>query len=252
MQARWGTHGDHPIIVLSASTTFECYCMTVKAFNLSEKYRTPVILLLDEVVAHTREMIRIPPPEKMEVVDRIRPNMPPEWYVPYEDNTRGVPLMGVFGDGYRSHVTGLIHDMRGFPTQRSEEVQTFLNRIHRKIEQHFHEIHMVHKEDTEDAEVLVIAYGSVARSARHAIRAARKQGIKAGLLQLLSLWPFPRSAVEPYLRKVRAVLVPELNKGQMSREVKRVNKGASRVETLRRIDGNLITPNEILVRLTRM
>jgi 2-oxoglutarate ferredoxin oxidoreductase subunit alpha len=252
MQARWGTHGDHPIIVLSASTTFECYCMTVKAFNLSEKYRTPVILLLDEVVAHTREMIRIPPSEKMEVVDRIRPNMPPEWYIPYEDNTRGVPLMGAFGDGYRYHVTGLIHDTRGFPTQRSEEVQTFLNRIHRKIEHHFHEIHMVHKEDAEDAEVLVIAYGSVARSARHAVREARKQGIKAGLLQLLSLWPFPRSVVEPYLRKVRAVLVPELNKGQMSREVKRVNKGVSRIETLRRIDGNLITPNEILVRLTKM
>ena len=252
MQARWGTHGDHPILVLSASTTSECYSMTVKAFNLSEKYRTPVILLLDEVVAHTREMIRISPPEEMEVVDRIRPNMPPEWYIPYEDSTRGVPLMGAFGDGYRYHVTGLIHDMRGFPTQRSEEVQAFVNRIHRKIEQHFHDIHMVRKEEAEDAEVLVISYGSVARSARHAVREARKQGIKAGLLQLLSLWPFPRSIVEPYLRKARAILVPELNKGQMSREVKRVNKGVSRVETLRRIDGKLITPNEILVRLTRM
>jgi 2-oxoglutarate ferredoxin oxidoreductase subunit alpha len=226
--------------------------MTVKAFNLSEKYRTPVILLLDEVVAHTREMIRIPPAEEIEVVDRIRPNMPPEWYIPYEDNPRAVPLMGAFGDGYRYHVTGLIHDMRGFPTQRSEEVQTFVNRIHRKIEQHFNHIHMVRKEEVEDAEVLVIAYGSVARSARHAVREAREQGVKAGLLQLLSLWPFPRSVVEPHLRKVRAVLVPELNKGQMSREVKRVNKGASRVETLRRVDGQLITPNEILLRLTRM
>ncbi len=252
MQARWGTHGDHPIIVLAASTTFECFCLTVKAFNFSEKYRTPVILLLDEVVAHTREMVRFPPPEELEVVDRIRPNMPPEWYIPYEDNTRGVPLMGAFGDGYRYHVTGLIHDLRGFPTQRPEEIQTFLSRIHRKIEQHFHEINMVGKEAAEDAELLVIAYGSVARSARRAVREARKQGIKAGLLQLLSLWPFPRSIVEPYLRSVKAVLVPELNKGQMSREVKRVSKGRCRVETLRRIDGNLITPNEILLRLSRM
>ena len=160
--------------------------------------------------------------------------------------------MGAFGDGYLYHVTGLIHDPRGFPTQRSDEVQAFVNRIHREIEQHFDQIHMVRKEEAEDAEVLVITYGSVARSARHAVREARKQGIKAGLLQLLSLWPFPRSVVEPDLRKARAVLVPELNKGQMSREVKRVNKGVSRVETLRRVDGQLIAPNEILLRLTRM
>ena len=190
--------------------------------------------------------------EELEVLDRIRPNMPPEWYIPYEDNTRGVPLMGAFGDGYRYHVTGLVHDTHGFPTQRSDETRAFLNRIHRKIEQSFQEIHIVHKEHAEDAEVLVIAYGSVARSARRAVRDARKQGVRAGLLQLASLWPFPRSMVEPYLRDVKAVLVPELNRGQISREVKRVNKGSCRVETLRRIDGNLITPNEILVRLTKM
>ena len=252
MQARWGTHGDHPIIVLCASTTVDCYCLTVKAFNLAEKFRTPVILLLDEVVAHTREKVRLPPLEELEVLDRIRPNMPPEWYIPYEDNARGVPLMGAFGDGYRYHVTGLVHYTHGFPTQRSDETQVFQNRIHRKIEQSFQEIHIVHKEHAEDAEVLVIAYGSVARSARRAVRDARKQGVRAGLLQLASLWPFPRSMVEPYLRKVKAVLVPELNRGQVSREVKRVNKGACRVETLRRIDGNLITPDEILVRLTKM
>ncbi len=252
MQARWGTHGDHPIIVLCASTTFDCYCLTVKAFNLSEKFRTPVILLLDEVVAHTREKVRLPQREELEVVNRIRPNMPPEWYIPYDDNARGVPLMGVFGDGYRYHVTGLIHDTHGFPTGRSDEVEAFQNRIHRKIGQHFQEIHMVHKEQADDAEVLAIAYGSVARSARRAVRDARRQGIRAGLLQLASIWPFPRSMVEPYLRRARAVLVPELNKGQISREVKRINKGVCRVETLRRIDGNLITPNEILGRLTRM
>lgn len=252
MQARWGTHGDHPIICLCASTTYDCYCLTVKAFNLSEKFRTPVILLLDEVVAHTREKIRLPSREELEVVDRIRPNMPPEWYIPYEDNTRGVPLMGVFGDGYRYHVTGLVHDTHGFPTQRSEEVEAFLNRIHRKIEQSFQEIHIVHKQEAGDAEVLVIAYGSVARSARRAVRDARKQGVRAGMLQLASLWPFPRSVVEPYLRRVRSVLVPELNKGQISREVKRISKGACRVETLRRIDGNLFTPYEIFTRLTKM
>ena len=252
MQARWGTHGDHPVIVLAASTTQDCFTTTVRAFNLSEKYRIPVIVLADEVVAHTREKIYLPRPEEVEVIDRIRPNMPPDWYIPYEDNSRGVPPMSVFGDGYRYHVTGLIHDVRGFPTERQDEITAFSSRIFRKITQHFFDIMQIEEEMTEDAEVLVIAYGSVARSARRAVREARERGVKAGLIQLVTLWPFPRQAVEPVLRRVRAVLVPELNMGQMSREVKRINEGATRIETLNRIDGNLITPNEILIRLLRM
>jgi 2-oxoglutarate/2-oxoacid ferredoxin oxidoreductase subunit alpha len=252
MQARWGTHGDHPIIVLAVSSTRDCFDITLKAFNLSEKYRTPVIILSDEVVAHTREKIALPHAEEIEVVQRIRPSMPPEWYVPYEDNARGVPLMGIFGDGYRYHVTGLIHDVRGFPTQRPDEIVPFMNRLFRKIYQHFFDIQMVAEESTGDAEILVIAYGSVARSARRAVRDARERGIKAGLLQLITLWPFPRQIVEPLLRQMRAVLMPELNMGQMSREVKRINQGVTRVETLNRIDGNLITPQEILVRLLKM
>ncbi len=252
MQARWGTHGDHPIIVLAASTTQDCFTTTVRAFNLSEKYRTPVILLADEVVAHTREKICLPRPEEVEVIDRIRPNMPPDWYIPYEDNSRGVPPMSVFGDGYRYHVTGLVHDVRGFPTERQDEITTFLNRIFRKITQHLLDIAQIEEEMTEDAEVLVIAYGSVARSARRAVREARESGVKAGLIQLITLWPFPRQAVEPVLKRVRVALVPELNMGQMSREVKRISQGATRIETLNRIDGNLITPGEILTRLARM
>ncbi len=252
MQARWGTHGDHPIIVLAVSTTRDCFDITVKAFNLSEKYRTPVIILADEIVAHTRETIRLPRPEEIEIIDRIKPNMPPEWYIPYEDNSRGVPPMGIFGDGYRYHVTGLIHDVRGFPTQRPDEIVPFVKRLYRKINQHFFEILMVEEETVDDAEVLVIAYGSVARSARRAVREARRRGLKAGLLQLVTIWPFPRQIVEPHLSRVRAVLVPELNMGQISREVKRVNQGKTRVETLNRIDGSLITPDEILTSLLRI
>lgn len=252
MQARWGTHGDHPIIVLAVSTTQDCFDITVKAFNFSEKYRTPVIILSDEVVAHTREKIYLPHPGEIEVLDRIRPNTPPEWYIPYEDNPRGVPPMGIFGDGYRYHVTGLIHDVRGFPTQRPDEIVPFMNRLFRKINQHFYDIQLVAQETTEDAEVLIIAYGSVARSARRSVREARNRGVKAGLLQLVTLWPFPRQIVEPLLRRVRVVLVPELNMGQVSREVKRINQGATRIETLNRIDGNLITPAEILVRLLKL
>lgn len=252
MQARWGTHGDHPIIVMAVSTTQDCFGVTVKAFNLSEKYRTPVILLSDEVVAHTREKIYLPHPEEVEVVDRIRPNMPPDWYIPFEDNSRGVPPMSSFGDGYRYHVTGLTHDVRGFPTQRPDEVMAFMSRIFRKINQHFFDIQIVNQECTEDAEILVIAYGSVSRSAHRAIREARQRGVKAGLAQLVTLWPFPRQILEPLLRRVRAVLVPELNLGQMAREVKRINQGITRVETLNRIDGGLITPEEILRRIMKL
>jgi 2-oxoglutarate ferredoxin oxidoreductase subunit alpha len=252
MQARWGTHGDHPVIVLAASTTQDCFTTTVRAFNLSEKYRTPVILLADEVVAHTREKIYLPRPEEVEVIDRIRPNMPPDWYIPYEDNSRGVPPMSVFGDGYRYHVTGLTHDVRGFPTERSDEIAAFMGRLFRKITQHLLDIQQIEEEMTEDAEVLVIAYGCVSRSARRAVREARERGVKAGLIQRIPLCPFPRHAVEPVLRRARVALVPELNMGQMSREIKRISQGATRIETLNRVDGNLITPGQILTRLVRM
>jgi 2-oxoglutarate ferredoxin oxidoreductase subunit alpha len=251
-QARWGTHGDHPIIVLAVSSTRDCFDITVKAFNLSEKYRTPVIILSDEVVAHTREKIQVPHPGVIEVIDRIRPNMPPDWYIPYEDNSRAVPPMAVFGDGYRYHVTGLIHDVRGFPTQRPDEIVPFLQRIFRKINQHFQDIMLVDEYRTEDAEFLVIAYGSVARSARRAVIEGRQRGVRVGLAQLITLWPFPRPHLEPLLRRMRAVLVPELNMGQMSREVKRINQGMTRVETLSRIDGGLITPTEILNRVLKL
>jgi 2-oxoglutarate ferredoxin oxidoreductase subunit alpha len=251
-QTRWGTHGDHPIIVLAAATTLDCFHLTVKAFNFSEKYRTPVILLLDEVVAHTREKIMLPPADEIKVVDRLKPTVPPDWYIPYEDTASGVPAMGIFGDGYRYHVTGLVHDVRGFPTERPDEIVPFLDRLFRKINQHFSDIMMVQEELTEDAEVLVIAYGSVARSAKRAVKEARARGVKAGLLKLVTLWPFPRPLVEPHLKRVRAVLVPEMNMGQMAREVKRVNQGMTRVETLSRIDGGLITPGEIVERLVKM
>lgn len=252
MQARWGTHGDHPIIVLAVSSVADCFDITIRAFNLSEKYRVPVIVLSDEMVAHTRESVILPANDEIEVIDRIRPSMPPEWYVPYEDNGRGVPPMAACGDGYRHHVTGLVHDVRGFPTQRPDEIEAFISRLFRKITQGFREIQMIKPFMTDDAEVAVIAYGSVARSARRGVIDARGQGVKAGLLQLITLFPFPRHSVEGLLRQCRAVLVPEMNMGQISREVKRVNQSTTRIEKLNRIDGQIITPNEIFRRLMRM
>ena len=249
MQARWGTHGDHPIIALSPSSVSECFSLTVKAFNFSEKYRTPVILLMDEVVAHMREKVVLPDLSRVEVINRVKPSVPPEWYLPYEDTSFGVPPMGIFGEGYRYHVTGLIHDIRGFPTLRQDEIKPFLLRLFRKISTHFDDVQLVESFFTEDADLVIVAYGSVARSAHRAMVEARAQGIKVGLLKLITLWPFPRSFVEPLTRANKVLLVPEMNMGQISREVKRVNQGMTTVITLNKIDGTLISPKEILEKI---
>jgi len=252
LQARWGTHGDHPIIVLAVSTVRDCFDLTVVAFNLSEKYRVPVIILSDEIVAHTRETVIFPLPEEIKVVDRSKPSMPPEWYVPYEDNSVGVPPMAAFGEGYHHHVTGLAHDVRGFPTQRPDEVHELQHRLFRKITLGFHEIQKVKAFMMEDADVAVIAYGSVSRSAHRAVVEARQRGIKAGLLQLITLFPFPRHYIEGVLRQCRAVLVPEMNMGQIIREVKRVNQTKARVEKYNRVDGHMITPEEIFNQIIKL
>jgi len=249
MQARWGTHGDHPIIALCPSSVLECFSLTVKAFNFSEKYRTPVILLLDEVVGHMREKVVWPAPTEVEVIERVKPSVPPEWYLPYEDTSFGVPPMGIFGEGYRYHVTGLVHDIRGFPTLRQDEIQPFLLRLFRKISSHFDDIQMVENIFTEDAELVIVAYGSVARSAHRAMVEARAQDIKVGLMKLITLWPFPRRFIEPLTRAGKTMLVPEMNMGQISREVKRISLGEAPVITLNKIDGTLITPQEILKKI---
>lgn len=246
MQAKWGTHGDHPIIVLAVSTVADCFEITVRAFNLSERYRIPVILLSDEVVSHTRETVTFPSPQDIEIVDRIAPSVPPEWYVPYENNSTGIPDMAAFGEGYRYHVTGLVHDERGFPTQRPEEIKAFTNRLFRKLTQGLHEIQIVKTFMMNDADVAVIAYGSVSRAAQRAVVDARSKGTRAGLLQLITLFPFPEHLVEKVLNQCTRVLVPEMNMGQIYREVKRVNQGKTDVKKYNRIDGQIITPDEIL------
>ncbi len=248
--ARWGTHGDHPIIVLAVSSVADCFSITVKAFNLSEKYRIPVIILSDEVVAHTRESVVLPAEDSIRVFDRVKPDVPPEWYKPYADNNRGVPDMANFGDGYRHHVTGLVHDEKGFPTQNAQEVDAFIRRIHGKVSKGFKEIQVTKTFMMEDAEVCVIAYGSVARSALRAVRDARKSGVKAGLVQLITLFPFPRKSVDTYLRQCRVAIIPEMNMGQMAREISRVNQENCRIVKHNRIDGHLITPDEIFKHLT--
>ena len=249
MQARWGTHGDHPMIVLSPSTVRECYDLTIRAFNLAEKYRNPVILLVDEVIAHMREKIILSDREEIELYERRKPTVPPEWYIPYEDTPAGVPAMADFGSGYRYHVTGLIHDVRGFPTSRPDEIGPLIMRLFRKISQNLVDIQQAEFLATEDAEIVIVACGCVARAAKRAVGEARAMGLKVGLLRPITVWPFVRSALEKVLATSRSVIVPEMNMGQLSREVKRVNQGRAKVFTLNKVDGTMITAEEILDRI---
>ncbi len=248
-QARWGTHGDHPAIVLCPSTALECFELTVRAFNHAQRFRTPVILIADEMVAHTREKVVLPGSEEVEVVDRRRPTVPPDWYIPYKTDGSLIPALADLGQGYRYHVTGLTHDERGFPTTRQDEVEPFYARLFGKISRQFSYLELVKPCELEDAELVIIAYGCTARSARAAVRLGRGQGLKVGLLQLLSLWPFPRLPVSEALAGKKAALVPELNMGQLRREVLRVNDGRTRVLGLSKMDGTMITPDDILRRL---
>jgi len=246
MQARWGTHGDHPIIVLSPSSVKDAFDLTIKAINISEKYRNPVILLMDEVVAHMRARVALPDESKITKIDRIKPNMPPEWYIPYENNITGVPAMASFGEGYRYHVTGLVHDEKGFPTSKPKEVEDFLSRLFRKIERGFREICMVKYHNMDDADYAIVAYGSVTLSALSALSLLKEKGLKVGILELKTLWPFPRFAVEKILPNIKGILVPEMNMGQMYREVVRVSSGQVEVKKFSKINGEMITPQEIV------
>ena len=246
MQSRWGTHGDHPIIVLSPSSVEDAFHLTVKAVNFSEKYRNPVIVLVDEVIAHMRARVSLPKDEEIVKISRIKPNMPPEWYIPYENTITGVPPMASFGEGYRYHITGLVHDQKGFPTSKPKEVEENLTRLFKKIEKGFPEICMVKYHYIDDAEFAIVAYGSVTLSSLSAIQILRARGIKVGLLELKTLWPFPRFAIEEIIPSVKAILVPEMNMGQIYREVVRVSQGKVEIRKFNKIIGELITPFEIV------
>jgi len=246
MQARWGTHGDHPIIVLTPVSVKETYELTIKAFNLSEKFRTPVILLMDEVIGHMRERVQLPKQGEFEVVERKKPQVGPEQYYPYRDDGTGVPPMASFGEGYRHHVTGLVHDETGFPSNKPEMVKKVLDRLHKKISDHLDEIIMAEETNLEDAEVMIFAYGSVARSAKKAVNILRKNGVKAGLFRPITIWPFPSTKLQEHFTRIKKVVVPEMNMGQLVGEVERAAAGKSIVTPLNRYDGELITPVEIV------
>ncbi|MDD2212459.1 MAG: 2-oxoacid:acceptor oxidoreductase subunit alpha [Clostridia bacterium] len=245
MQARWGTHGDHPIVVLSPATVAEAFDLTVQAINLSELLRTPVILLSDAVVGHIREKVEIPSADSLKLIERKITNKSPEQYQPYVAGEDGVPEFAYRGKGYRYHITSNIHDEAGFPATNNHEVaDSLLRRLHAKIDYYKDELTFYKEEQCADAEFLIIAYGCVARSAKEAVHDLRKEGIKAGLLQLQTLWPFPAEIVQKYCAGVKKVIVPEMNLGQLINEVK-LNALNKDVIGVNRVDGRMITPQEI-------
>jgi 2-oxoglutarate ferredoxin oxidoreductase subunit alpha len=245
MQARWGTHGDHPIIALSPTSTSQSFDLTVSAFNFAEKYRTPVILLLDEVIGHMREKFELPDFATVDRVERTSTDVPPEWYKPYDDTFSDVPPMANFGSGYRYHITGLFHDVKGYPTQRLDEIDPWIERVHRKIDCNVKDIVLLEEEETSEANTIVLAYGASARSARHAVKLARQRRHKIGLLVLLTIWPFPEEEVARAAHGTRRVIVPEMNLGQLALEVERV-VGRQKVRRVNRANGEMVTPQMIL------
>jgi len=244
MQARFGTHGDHPIIALAPTSVRESFDLTLQAFEFSERYRTPVILLMDEVVGHMREKVDLPG-GLLSPAEREAVQVPPEWYEVYGESPTDVPPLASFGQGYRFHITGLHHDPRGFPTERLDEVQAWIERIFRKIDNNLDSIVLTEAEWTDDMDTLVIAYGCVYRSARQAVRQARAQGRTVGLLKLQTIWPFAEAVVEELSARVERIIVPEMNLGQVALEVERI-AGRNKVRRVNRIDGQIIAPDEIL------
>ncbi len=247
MQARWGTHGDHPIIVLSPATVQESYELVITAFNLAEEFRVPVILLLDEVVGHLRERVNLP--ATVQIVNRKKPEVPPERFSPYGDDHGMIPPMANFGAGYRHHVTGLVHDVNGMPTVNPALVTKFLLRLNHKLDPYLAKISLYEQILLEDAEVIVLAYGCTARAALEAVYLARSSGIKAGLFRPITLWPFPEAAFVP--RQNIPIIVPEMNCGQLVGEVVKI-AGRHNVYSLSRIDGELITPTQISAKISEV
>lgn len=247
MQARWGTHGDHSIITLTASNLQDVLLMTVEAFNLAETYRTPVILLFDEVVAHMREKVEIPEPGEIEVVERLRTSVPEGTnFHPYLTREDGRLPMSDFGGVHRYNVTGLVHDMWGFPSNDPKVAYDLLHHLVDKLENKADLLARYKEHWIEDAEILLISYGSSARTALHVVEQRRRRGLKIGLLELQTLWPFPRQLVRRMCKGRTHVLVVEMNMGQVCQEVRKAVIQPEKVYLANRFDGLSISPADIL------
>ena len=252
MQVRWGTHGDHPMIALSPWSVRESFDMAVMAVNYAERFRTPVILLTDEIVGHLRENVVLPSADELEIYPRRLPKKTrAEGYQPYAVGEDLVPDVARFGDGYRIHVTGLLHDETGFPSGSPVVTENLLHRLHEKINRVGEEIIHTEEHFMEDAEYAVVSYGGTARTAYEAVRAARAEGIRVGFLRLQTIWPFADAAIGRLADRVKKILVAELNYGQLTGEVTRASHGTP-VRPCLKYNMLDFTPQEIAAEIRRM
>jgi 2-oxoglutarate ferredoxin oxidoreductase subunit alpha len=246
MQARWGTHGDHAIVAMTASNHQDVFAVTVEAFNIAETWRTPVILLFDEVIGHMRERLILPEPGEIPLVERLRTTIREGVdYHPYLPREDGRLPMSDFGGVHRYNVTGLYHDMWGFPTDKPDVVHGLIRHLVDKIENNVHAIVRSREFYLEDARTVLISYGAAARSARHVVEGQRRKGLPTGMLELQTLWPFPRDLVRDACRDAHHVVVVEMNMGQVFGLVREAVDDPDRVFLANRVDGVLITPTDI-------
>jgi 2-oxoglutarate ferredoxin oxidoreductase subunit alpha len=248
MQSRWGTHGDHPVIVVAPSTVRDIYYLTIKAFNYSEKYRVPVILLLDEVNAHMRESVYID--SNVDIVNRKKPERKDN-FLPFLNTEDRVPPMGSFGEGYKFHVTGLSHDEKGLPTNSSEVAGRLIRRLHEKIENNKENIVLFDIINENTCEDLIVAFGSVARVCREVIN--KYEDRKFGLFVPYTIWPFPERQLKEIVEKIKIkkIYVPELNTGQLIFEIERMTGCRCEVIGINKYCGELFTPDEIIENIRR-
>ena len=249
MQAKWGTHGDHPAIALAPGSIREVFDLTIECFNFAELLRTPTVLAIDEITAHMREKIEVPQADEIKLTPRVRPENfdPAQPYYPYETDKDLVPRLMNYGEGARFHVTGLNHDRTGFPTGNPELMESGCRRIVDKVELHKEKITRFENFRTDDGpEVLVVAFGSCARSGKRAVDEARSRGIKAGLFRAITLWPFPEKHLQEAAAKAKRVIVPEMNLGQYIYEVERVLGRGPEIIGVNRVNGEPIAPSLIL------
>ncbi|VAW17819.1 2-oxoglutarate/2-oxoacid ferredoxin oxidoreductase, alpha subunit [hydrothermal vent metagenome] len=245
MQSRWGTHGDHPTIVLTPASVPEIYEETIRAFALSERLRVPVVVLIDEVLGHLIETVTLRPPKENGGGDRKWATGPKKGFLPYAADKDMVPPMARPGDGFRTHTTGLTHDEDGFPTQVPARVDAAIKRLLGKIDHHREWIESYECIDCDDADIVVVTVGISARAARAAVRTARTRGIKVGLFRPITLWPFPETAFRRIAEKTKHMIVPEMNAGQLVLEIERLVSDKTKVTPLTRVDGEPINPGEI-------
>ncbi len=250
MQAKWGSHGPYEIIALSPSSVQECFDMTIRAFNLSEKYRVPVILLMDERLSHLYEKVRVPSKNELIIINRKKPREK-KGFLPYKADDDLVPPMPPVGEGYHFHVTGLTHDERGYPHMDPEVQESLIRRLNDKIRKHVDDIVEIDTFMMDDADIAIVAFGSVVRPSIRAIKLSRERNIRAGLIALKTIWPFPDKFFEDISSRINTFIVAEINYGQVVREVKRAIGDKAKVLLLPKMGGALHTPEELLDILMR-